>query len=93
MERVRELLKNISTLTLATVNPEGVPHAAPVYFVSDEAFHLYFFSDSDSHHSQDILENPHTAAAIYPECEDWRDIRGLQLIKLPELPTILPKRK
>ncbi len=79
MERVRELLDSVSTLTLSTTSPEGEPHAAPVYFAHDEDINLYFFSEAKSQHAQDIAENPRAAVAIYPQCEGWRDIRGLQL--------------
>jgi len=79
MERIRELLETVSAMTLATTNPEGNPHAAPVYFVEDARMRLYFFSEAKSLHSQDVAKNPKAAAAIYPECEGWRDIKGLQL--------------
>jgi uncharacterized protein YhbP (UPF0306 family) len=73
-----DLLK-VSTMTLATADPKGNPHAAPVYFAADAEMRLYFFSESKSQHSRDIAQNPKAAAAIYPECEGWRGIKGLQL--------------
>lgn len=73
-----ELLQ-VSTMTLATTHLQGMPHAASVYFAADVNLHLYFFSDNKSQHSQDITQNPRAAAAIYPECRDWQEIRGLQL--------------
>ena len=69
----------LSTMTLATADANGSPHAASVYFAADQALHLYFFSAPDSLHSRHLAENPRAAGAIYPECHDWRDIRGLQL--------------
>jgi hypothetical protein len=69
----------LSTMTLATSGADGAPHAAPVYFAAGERMRLYFFSDADSQHSRDLAENPRAAAAIYPECRGWQDIRGLQL--------------
>jgi uncharacterized protein YhbP (UPF0306 family) len=72
-------LLELSTLTLSTVGLGGEPHAAPVYFVADKAVRLYFFSDAGSRHSQDAERDRRAAAAIYPECRDWQDIRGLQL--------------
>ena len=69
-------------MTLATTHPVGNPHAAPVYFVSvdfNQRLGLYFFSDEKSEHSQHIGQYPKAAAAIYPECAGWRDIKGLQL--------------
>jgi uncharacterized protein YhbP (UPF0306 family) len=72
-------LLSLSTLSLATSAAGGSPHVAPVYFAADQALRLYFFSAPDSLHSRHLAENPHAAGAIYPECHDWRDIRGLQL--------------
>jgi len=66
-------------MALATTDPEGNPHAAPVYFVHDENLKLYFFSEVRSAHSQHIAQNPRVAAAIYPECQTWRSIKGLQM--------------
>jgi hypothetical protein len=72
-------LLSLSTMTLATSSPGGDPHAAPVYFAADETLRLYFFSDPQSQHSLDLSKNARAAAAIYPECRDWQEIRGLQL--------------
>jgi uncharacterized protein YhbP (UPF0306 family) len=72
-------LLNLSTLTLATVGVEGQPHSAPVYFVAGEGLHLYFFSDSQSQHSQDIQHDPRAALSIYPECWGWEEIHGVQM--------------
>ncbi len=72
-------LLEISALTLATTGQGGEPHAASLYFVADQALNLYFFSDPDSQHGQDIAVNPQSAITIYPECQGWQDIRGLQM--------------
>jgi uncharacterized protein YhbP (UPF0306 family) len=66
-------------MTVATAGLDGQPHAAAVYFACDEDLNFYFFSDLDSQHSQDIKTDGRAAAAIYPECRDWQEIRGLQL--------------
>ncbi|MCX8062156.1 MAG: pyridoxamine 5'-phosphate oxidase family protein [Anaerolineales bacterium] len=76
-EAILELL-GLSTMTLATSDLSGNPHAAPVYFVAEE-LRLYFFSDSNSQHSRDLQENPLAAVAIYPEVWEWQAIRGLQM--------------
>lgn len=79
-------LLSLSTLTLATSSKEGKPHAAPVYFVAVHSpkgemppFRLYFFSEPESQHSQDISVTGWAAGAIYADTRDWREIRGLQL--------------
>ncbi|NIL96740.1 MAG: hypothetical protein GTO53_14005, partial [Planctomycetales bacterium] len=75
---IRTLLE-VSTLTLATVGPDGDPHAAPVYFAADGALRHYFFSAPESRHSQDLARDNRVAVAIYPECNGWEEIRGLQM--------------
>ncbi len=77
--RIPADLLSLSTMTLATTGADGDPHAAPVYFAADTDLTLYFFSAPDSQHGQDLRHNPRAAAAIYPECFGWEDIRGLQL--------------
>lgn len=94
IDTLSELLA-VSTMALATSNTDGQPHAAPVYFASGahssvgllssgifrewRAPALYFFSDPQSQHGQDLATNPLAGAAIYPPCFDWQDIRGLQI--------------
>lgn len=74
-------LLSLSTMTLATCRPEANPHAAPVYFAAGHGYPpaLYFFSDPESQHGRDLSQNPNAAAACYPECRGWQDIRGLQM--------------
>jgi uncharacterized protein YhbP (UPF0306 family) len=82
----------LSTMTLATCNPGGQPHAAPVYFAALRELHpqgaqplrLIFFSEAHSQHGQDFAGRDtagqvNAAGAIYPECTGWQEIRGLQL--------------
>lgn len=83
--QIEELLQ-VSTLTLATTGPEGVPHAAPLYFVATgrltdtaQPLRLYFFSDPNSRHGQHLAQRPQAAAALYPESDSWLTIRGLQM--------------
>jgi uncharacterized protein YhbP (UPF0306 family) len=72
-------LLNLSTMSLSTVDPSGIPHAAPLYFAAGEKLQLFFFSSPNSQHGHNLSRMPKAAAAIYPECRDWRDIHGLQL--------------
>jgi uncharacterized protein YhbP (UPF0306 family) len=87
MTQPYEELFQIAAMTLSTIDPVGSPCAAPVYFVAREqslnqgitGWRLYFFSVPDSQHAQNITREAQAAAAIYPECRGWQDIRGLQL--------------
>jgi uncharacterized protein YhbP (UPF0306 family) len=67
----------VNTMTLATA-AAGQPHATPVYFAASPHLELYFFSAEDSLHTRGIQRDPRAAAAIYPLCQGWQDIRGLQ---------------
>lgn len=75
---IAELLLR-STMTLATSDRDGEAHAAAIYFATDDDLNFYFYSDLQSQHGQDLAIRPRCAIAIYPECQDWQDIRGLQL--------------
>jgi uncharacterized protein YhbP (UPF0306 family) len=69
----------LSTMTLATAGPDGQAHAAAVFFAAEPGLSLYFFSEDHTQHIEDIRENPQAAISIYPQCDDWQDIRGLQM--------------
>lgn len=71
-------LLSVSTMTLATRGEVDI-HTAPVFFVADAHLCLYFFSEEKSLHGQHILQTRQVAAAIYPQCTGWQDIRGLQI--------------
>lgn len=70
----------LPAMTLATMGEDGTPHAATVYFASDEKHTtLYFFSEHDTQHGLDLLTNPSAAGTIYPLVDRWQEIRGLQV--------------
>ncbi|MFZ5808846.1 MAG: pyridoxamine 5'-phosphate oxidase family protein [Chloroflexota bacterium] len=77
-EELSDLLRQ-STMTLATCDMEGNPHAAPLYFAADKDLSCYFLSKEDSQHGQDLATHPQAAVAIFIEASDWREIRGLQM--------------
>jgi uncharacterized protein YhbP (UPF0306 family) len=77
--RIADYLAGHTTLTLATVGPDGSPQAAPLFYASDEVLNLIFLSSPDSRHSRNLARDPHAAAAIYDETWEWQAIRGLQV--------------
>lgn len=68
-----------ATLSLATVDPAGKPHAANLYFVADEPLNLHFVSDPKSAHCRHLQARPDVAATIYEPVASWQEIRGVQL--------------
>jgi hypothetical protein len=77
-ERIAAFLAAHTTMTLATVGPDG-PAAAAVFYAHDDAFSLYFLSEERTEHGRNVLAHPQAAAAIHADGQDWRVIRGLQV--------------
>lgn len=75
----RRFVDEISTLTLATASDDGTPWAATVFFAADAGFNLYFVSDHRTQHGRDMASNARVAATINPDCDNWHDVRGLQV--------------
>jgi uncharacterized protein YhbP (UPF0306 family) len=77
---VRELLESQSTMTLATVDEHGNPHAAPLFFLlRNDHLTLYWLSSADSRHSINLRTRPRVAVAVYASVNRWEKIRGVQL--------------
>ena len=68
-----------NTLTLATVGPEGAPHAAAVFYAVGPDLTLYFLSEPKTLHGQHLKDGAQAAATIEANNQDWKNIRGLQL--------------
>ena len=64
-------------MTLATNGPGG-PWAASLLYVND-GFVLYWLSDPNSRHSQNIARDPRAAVTVHEDYRDWRVIQGLQM--------------
>jgi len=71
-------LRDVSTMSLATVGPDGKPHAANVYFAPDRMLNLYFVSDVTSAHSRHIAALPDVAGTVYAPVKMWQQIKGVQ---------------
>jgi uncharacterized protein YhbP (UPF0306 family) len=78
-DAIRAFLEAQSTLTLATVDADGSPQAASLFYASDDDFNLCWLSSPASRHSVNLAAHPRVAAAIYPTVWGWTEIRGLQI--------------
>ena len=76
---IQAFLESHSTLALATIDADSHPQSAPLFYVSDDAFNLYWLSSSGSRHSVNLTANSQVAATIYPTAWHWTEIRGLQI--------------
>lgn len=81
-----------NTLTLAT-SSDGKPWAATVFFVSDANLSLYFVSDHRTRHGRDIEQNARVVATVNPDCDNWHDVRGLQIDGTASIVTGLARAK
>ena len=78
-EEVLLLLREQSTLSLATAYRSGAPHVAPLFYIPDERMHLYWFSKPDTRHCRDLAHQPAAAVTVFFPTRHWREIRGVQM--------------
>jgi len=76
---LRAFLAQHNTMTLATVDAAGAPHAAAVFFAADDALNLYFLSSPNSRHSVNLARQPLVAATIQSDNQAWQTIQGAQV--------------
>lgn len=70
---------HVVTLATAAANSgSGFPWASAVFYVND-GFTLYFLSSPTSRHCLNLAENPHVAATIQEDYDDWPKIKGVQI--------------
>ena len=66
------------TVSLATTDDDGAPHAACVLYVLD-GLALCWMSDTETRHSRHIEVRPRVTATVAPDYSDFSMIRGLQI--------------
>jgi len=76
---IAQLLREQTTLSLATSGDDGQPCVAPLFYLVDESLSLYWLSSPNSIHSRNLLRAPRAAATVYRAAQSWREIRGVQL--------------
>ena len=89
---VSRFMDEHNTLTLAT-SSDGNPWAATVFFASDAKLNLYFVSDHRTRHGRDMEQNQHVVATVNPDCDNWHDVRGLQIEGSASIVTGLARAK
>lgn len=68
-----------STLTLATLGPDGQPMAASLFYAADEAGVVYWVSAASTRHSRNLAEHPRAAVTVHAATWQWTEIAGVQL--------------
>lgn len=68
--RAKELIHTSRHISLATTNADGSPHNSPVrYFFDEKLETIYWGSNADALHSQNILRTGQVFAVIYDRTE------------------------
>ena len=77
--RIAALLREESTLALATAEDDGSPRVTPLFYIAGDDLTLYWFSSPASAHSRNLRSRPGAAATVYRSTDRWREIRGAQI--------------
>ena len=65
LEHAANILKSIHYATVATTSPDGQPWNSPVAHVADEDLNIYWFSDKQNQHSQNVRSTGRAFIVIY----------------------------
>jgi len=76
-EAVRSFLDQQRVLTLATASPVGLPHAADLFYVTQDLA-IYFWTRADTVTARHVDENPRVAFTVRGEVADPAAVRGVQ---------------
>jgi nitroimidazol reductase NimA-like FMN-containing flavoprotein (pyridoxamine 5'-phosphate oxidase superfamily) len=64
-ETARAVLDANSFMTLATADEAGKPWATPVWFATEDYYHLYWLSKPITRHSGNLAVRPEVAIVVY----------------------------
>jgi uncharacterized protein YhbP (UPF0306 family) len=67
---VKYLLENNRHMEVATADKYGKPWVSPVFFVYDDEYNLYWVSNKDAIHSNNIKENSQVAIVVVGKLPD-----------------------
>lgn len=79
LERIAVLLREQSTLALATRDDSGQACIAPLFYICDDDLSLYWLSAEASQHSRNLNHSPDAAITIHTQTANWREICGVQM--------------
>ena len=80
---IREYIAQLVHMSLAT-SKDNRPWVCEVHFAYDDDLNLYFVSDRDRRHSQEIEVNPNVAGNIITQHHKHQKVRGVYFEGLAE---------
>lgn len=63
--KITKFLTNSHIGVLATVNPDGQPYAATIYFIVDPDLKIYFITKEKTKKYDNLTSNPKVSLAVY----------------------------
>ena len=63
--KIAELLNRHHIGILCTASKDGTPHAATIYFFTDDDFNIYFITKEKTTKHSNLVQNPKAALAIF----------------------------
>ena len=63
--KARIIIERSNYMVIGTSTKNGKPWTAPVLFVHDTSFNIYFLSAVDSLHAENILDDPNVSISIF----------------------------
>jgi uncharacterized protein YhbP (UPF0306 family) len=79
LELIANLLREETTLSLATTGQDGEASATPLFYFADNDLSLYWLSSESSQHSLNLRRTPRVAATVYRNAQSWKEICGVQI--------------
>jgi uncharacterized protein YhbP (UPF0306 family) len=76
--KISRYLESKHTLSLSTC-ADNIPWACSVLYVSDKELQLFFLTDPETLHGQQLAAG-RVAATINENCKRWDEIKGIQLV-------------
>ena len=86
-QRARRIIDTNKYLTLATVGPDGLPWASPVFYTPDGHSTLYWASGPETQHSRNLAHRPDAAIVVF---DSTVPIGAAQAVYMRALVAIVP---
>lgn len=97
LERAAAILRSTRYATIATASRDGKPWNSPVAHEFDDQLNVYWFSDKQNQHSQNVRENADVFIVIYDSSAPETDAEGVYIeavaVELTDPDEVLRVRK
>jgi uncharacterized protein YhbP (UPF0306 family) len=77
--RAKEIINDNKYMVLSTSDKNGDPWGTALFYTCDEKYNFYFYSNSDSSHCTNILQNPNVSLTIFNQESMVGSYDGVQI--------------